>query len=858
MTFSRQSMCSRQWITRLFALLVLFPALWLFGGGAATAQSGESLEPVEAIPDLSLLVRNPVGPLDADRRIAVVDALSAVPGAARVTSAEVLGSEDDGNLTVFYLALDGTVGRTRSVDSVITASTEVLGEEIPPARVLVGGPAAADREISASYSGTLRVLLVVALIVGGVLGLVFGWQRGLVSAASLGLGVLTAGVLGQRAVGGFDGSIAGTFVPGALAGLVLGTALLVRLLFWFRDPQGADGAETIRSAVLSVLPEVALTIGGLVLSAVVVGLMDAGPTPLTSVTVGAFVAAVVQLGVAAPAFALLVNAREAKSDLLPFTITDGRDLPLLALSAVAGLLLVLAAFGFGRPATTLLGASDLPSDSDVVEVGQQLRTGGGDATSAVVATASSAANQLDLSEWGRAAAELSSVEWVQVGRTKFSSVEAVDIDVSEALLDPTIDGVAAVVFTDSPRSEEGQAGLAAVEALPLIGGPPTLAGPAIDADGASGGRSTLFVAVLVLAATGAMGIRVLTLSVGQSIVSFVLRLLGGMAMLGLFGLLGGQTSTAVMVTGLAVVGLAVCLFELEFLSQFHNRTEIPEERLANPGQAGALSLMALGVGAIAMWLLSPVWGGPGTGTLGIVVAVAVVIELAVGALLLRPALLGQRAAFHTAVRPVRVALHSGIEQEQRYAAVEDPSWRRIIGDLLQAEFRFQSEPGHAALSGVFVPDTPLYRQAVAHHASLSGAGLRIVGRSPLLRSIKTVSGRAPITLAVTVDHPVRHLVDGEGTVVGVRKAERRSGVLWLSESDDGSYRIAESVELGSVALPEHDENDGDDADHNGTATEESNGDLDRLYIDQADGSPDGEEDAGMGDPGHSDHERTGS
>lgn len=812
MTFPRQPMCSRQSITRLFALLVLLPGLWLVGGAAASAQATEPLTPEAAIPDLSLLVRTPVGPLEADTRVAVSAALGSVPGTARVTSASVLDADDVGNLAVFYLALDDTVGRTRSIDSVVTDATELLAEELPAARVLVGGPAAADREISESFGGTLRILLLLAVLVGGALGVVFGWQRGAVAATTLCLSVLAAGVLGQRAAGGFDGSMAATVVPGALAGLVLGTAVLVRLLFWFRDPPGADGAEMIRRSILALLPELALILCGFALSAVVVGLMDPGPTPLTAMTMGACIAAVVQLGITAPALALLTEAREARSDLLPFTITDGRDLPLLALSAVAALLLVLTAFGFGRPSATLLGADDLPADSEVVEVGQQLRTGGGDATSAVVATPSSAANQLDLSEWGRTAAELPDVEWVQVGRTKYSAVEAVDVDRAEAPLDPSIPGVAMVVFSDPPRSEAGQAALASVADLPLIGGPPTLAGPAIDAVGASGDRATLLMAVLMLAATGAIAVRVFTQSVGQSIVSFLLRLLGGMAVLGLFGLLGGETPAAVIITGLGAVGLGVGLFELEFLSQFHQRAEFPDEIRANPGQAGALSLAALGLGAVAVGLFSPFWGGPGTGTLGVVVAVAVAVELTVGALLLRPALLGQRAAFHTAVRPVRVALHSGIEREQNYAGVEDPGWRRIIGDLLQAEFRFQSEPGHAALSGVFVPDTPLYRQAAAHHASLAGAGLRIVGRSPRLRSIKTVSGRAPITLAVTVDHPVRHLVDGEGTVVGVRKAERRSGVLWLSESDDGSYRIAESVELGSVALPEIDAVDEDNID----------------------------------------------
>lgn len=896
MTFSRQPMCIRHPILRLFALFAVFPLLWLVASTAASAQSdAEELRDssVAAIPELSLLVRSADGPLDDETRHEITEQLQGVAGITRATSAPVTsgaGSEstDDSVLTVFYAALDNSAGAVRPVDVVINDATDLLGAELPSAEVMVGGPAAADQEIADAFTATSRVLLVVGLIVGLGLGTVFGWQRGLVAGGTLALSVLTAGVLGQRAAGEFDGSMAATVVPGSLAGLVVGTAVLVRLLLWFRDPRGSDGAEMIRQAVLDLLPELVLILSGLFVSAVVVGLMDPGPTPLTAMTMGAFSAAAIQIGVTAPALALLLSARENKSDLLPFSIPDGRDLPLLALSAVAMLLVVLALFGFGRPAPSLLDSEDLSSDSEIVDVAKLLRTGGGDATSAVAATASGAASQVDLAEWGRVAAELPTVEWVQVGQTKFTSVEAVEVPAVDSLLDPSVDGVAMVVLADPPRSEQGSAGLTELADLPLVGGPPTLSGPAIDSIGASGDRSTLLVAVMIMAVTGAIAVRVLAQSVGQAVVSLLLRLLGGMAVLGLFGLIGSDVSAASMVTGLGAVGLGVGLFELEFLSQFHQRSDNPDDDRSNPGQAGTISLIALGLGGLTIGMQSLFGGGPGTGLLGVVLAIAVLIELTVGALLLRPALLGQRAAFHTAVRPVRVALHSGIERQQEYGGVEDPSWRRVIGDLLQAEFRFQSQPGTAVLSGVFVPDTPLYRQAAAHHASLAGAGLRIVGRSPKLRSIKTVSGRSPITLAVTVDHPVRHLVDGEGTVVGVRKAERRSGVLWLSESDDRSYRIAESVELGSVAIPDVSPEDEQDVEADGVDSGEVEAADESLELDESDDGtgPDNEQHSvevshhddnhaedefgdlfidgaepamhESGDQGHSEEERTGS
>lgn len=778
--------------------------------GAITSDRSGSREasPVtvgaDAIPSFAVLATTDA-PLTDENRLEVVDAITEIEGIRRATAEprpNPAAAEAE-QTTVFYLVTEssfdqGVVARVgQQVDQVIT-------DTLPGAAVVVGGPAVVNDMLVGRHQATATALTIFAMVVGAGLGVVFGWQRGLAAAGTLGLSVLAGGILARQIAGPFDGSIAAGAVPGALAGLVVGVAIAIRLLLWFRDPEGADGAEMIRRSVLRLVPEIGAVLVGLLVASVVVGLMDSGPSPLSAMLFGGFVAAAIQAGVMAPALALLTNAREAKSALFPVSIPDGRDLPLLVLSGAGALLLVLSLFGFARPGLALSGIAQLDQGEPAAEVAELLRTTGGDATNAVVAVPSEAASQVDLVEWGRAAAELPSVEWVEVGSSRLTSVDETELPAIARVLDPAVDGGALVALTVPSRSEAARSAVADLNALPMIGGPPALSGPAVDAIGASGARSTVLVAVLVMALAGAVGVRVLTQSTSQSVVSFLLRLLGGMALLGVFSLLGSQVQTAVLVTGLGAVGLAVGLFELEFLGQFHDRTDGRETTWTNPGQAGAMALVALAIGGLVMAVVSPIGGGPGTGLLGMVLAIGVIIELFVGALLLRPALLGQRAAFHTAVRPVRVAMHSGIERQDEYQGVEDPGWRRVIGDLLQAEFRFQSQPAEAVLSAVFVPDTPLYRQAAAHHANLAGAGLRIVGRSPRLRSIKTVTGRTPVTLAVTVDHPVRHLVDGQGTVVGVRNAERRSGVLWLSRSDDGSYRIAESVELGSVALPEPD------------------------------------------------------
>jgi hypothetical protein len=205
---------------------------------------------------------------------------------------------------------------------------------------------------------------------------------------------------------------------------------------------------------------------------------------------------------------------------------------------------------------------------------------------------------------------------------------------------------------------------------------------------------------------------------------------------------------------------------------------------------------------LVLALVAPFGGGPGAGRLGMALILACGVEIAVGAVMLRPALVGQGPAFHAAVRPFRVAMHgrSVGEPTDDDQPEGDAAWRAVVGDLLDAEFRFQIEPERAELSRVFVADTPVHRQAVAHHANLARSGLRIVGRGPRLVVLRVIHNRSPTILAVTVDHPGRQLLDGAGNVVGVRRPERRSGRLWLAVGPDGDYRIAESVERGAVSL----------------------------------------------------------
>lgn len=757
------------------------------------------------LPEVSLLVTDAYRPLDEDGRRSISGELGAIDGVTRVSATPVPQPGSSTDLSVFYLTLEATISSGADVDVVVAAASAAILAEVPSARVLVGGAATIDGAVAQQFGAPLLVLVVVAAAVGLALGVVFGWQRGLVGAVTLTLSVFAGAVIGRQAGGEFDGSLASTAIPGAVAALVVGTGGLTRLLYWFRNPAGADGAEKIRRAVRSVLPEYGLVVAVAAIGAMGVGPLDPGPTPLTPLAVGAAVAAAIQFGMTAPALTLLTSARESNPNLLPFSVPDGRDLPLLVISGVVAFLVALSLVGLRQPESGRFGLADLGRDHEAAVVAETLRVGGGDASSAVIAIPSAVAGPDDVTEWAEATAELTTVEWVQVGPTRFTSVDASALTQDQAPLDPEIGGVAVVVPVAATGSALAAQMLQDVSAVPLVGGPPILVGPTVDAASVEGDRLTVAAAVVLLAVAGAGAVRLISGSTGHAVVALVLRLLGGGAVLGLFGVMGRDATAATIVTVVGAGAIAATLIDLEFVSGRRRWGPGADQSRPTPAQAGIVGLLALGLGALGLAVLSPLQSAPAVGLAAVVLLPALVLELTVGALLLRPALLGQGPAFHTAVRPFRVALHSGLAREA--IGGEDPQWRPVIEALVQAEFELQSAPVDAVLSNVFVPDTPLYRQAAAHHATLAGAGLRILGAHPQLQTVRSVGKSGAITVAVTVDHPARHLVDGNGTVVGTRRAERRSGMLWLSRGEDGAFRIAESVELGSARLPERQDND---------------------------------------------------
>ncbi|MGI9595766.1 MAG: hypothetical protein ACR2QK_06385 [Acidimicrobiales bacterium] len=790
----------RQTIWRLLAVVIVPLGFLLFAApiGAQT----EVEQPVSA-PDIALLVSD----IDDDQRARLIDRLEAIDGVGRASADPVGGRE-----TVLYLTGSGPGEGNRPVDAVVGEAERLVADLAPEAGLLVGGAALVDDALDDRFDTTVLALVLLAAVAGAASGVIFGLKRGLLTGAAMALTVYCAGNIGSQVGGDFDGTISTTALPGALAGLVVAATLSVRLLIWYRRPVGVDGADMIRHSILELVPELALVFSGLFVSAVLVELLDPGRSPLTVVAISGVVAAIVLLAVLAPGLTILIDEPEERTGWLPASFPDGRDLPLLILVAVAMVPVALSLFAFGQPARPLLDADQLATDSEPAIVAARLKVAGGDATNALVATKSAETAQADFDGWAEVIVERSVVERVDTASGRYLPTGRIDIDETASLVPPGSEGAAVIVLNVSPRSEVGQDVTSRLAAMPLAGGQPRITGDAADAAGVAGSRTAIIVAVVTLALAAATGVHVLTQNAAQSAVAFLLRLIGGGASVGVYRLMVVDATMAESLTVLATLGLGVGLYELEFIQRPVPVGEPGAARRgveANPGQFAAFGLVLLGLGGLVVAVAVLFGGGPSTGRFGLGLLAAVVVELLTGIVLLRPALLGQRAAFHTAVRPVRIALHSGNErQSEATLGPEDPTWRRVVGDLLQAEFRLQSQPGDADLDSVFVRDTPLFRQATTHHGNLADAGLRIVGRSPRLRSLKTVSGRSPITLAVTVDHPERHLVDGTGSVVGVRKPERRSGVLWLSDDGDGSFRIAESVELGSVPLPGESEGSG--------------------------------------------------
>ncbi len=804
----------------LAALLVVVATMAMLAGPSMAQGFG----PTEVhVPGIAIVVDEAGPGLAPEEWSSLIEELGAVEGVARA----VAGDQLDG-ATVIALSLIESGPEQRPVDSVATEARELIADAVPDATVAVGGSALVDTAIESRFRSGLIVLTVVGALLGLASGVVFGRWQGVITGTTVAIAVLVAGVLGGRVIEPFDGTLAATVVPGALAGLAIALVVSLRILVWFRGPTGADGAEMVRAAIADLAPELTLTLSGLVVTGLLVDFLDPGRTAFLVPVAGAAVSAVIVLAVLPASLALLSERRTTaegpRADLLPLSIPDGADLRFLALGACVAALAGLSLFALDDPARQFLDHGNLSESDEAAIVADRLEASG-DPTAAIVAVANENTSPAALADWARLVAERPDVAWVDTGSSRVSSSGPQAVSVEMLLVPPDAERTAMIVPSVASRSVEGQGLVDGLAAVRLAGGTPTFTGTSVDAFNLAGQGSVGLVAVLLLAAIGGLAAAALTQSTTYAASCALLRLLSGGATLGIYRLIVPGATMADSVVALVIVAIPIGLFELEFARTILEEGGTPYRSTAsrpgayrrpsmveagvgsegsrdpNRGQFAALGLAGAAIGGFLLAFIAPFDGGPGAGLFGLGLMVAVVVELTLGFLIARPAVLAQRGAFHTAIRPLRLALHADNSRKASSADVgDDPTWRRIVGDLLQTEFRLQTDPDDADLDTVFLAATPLHRQAARHQSGLATAGLRVAGRCPKLRSVRTISGRTQTTLAITVDHPERQLVDGDGLVVGLRRPERRSGVLWLADAVDGSYRIAESIELGSVPL----------------------------------------------------------
>ncbi len=785
---------------------------------AAPADQGTAGQPsvADVIPDVTLVL----GGATVEQPDELAERLEALDGVARV--AIDVDAEPD---PIVHLAVSEAAGERRPAGSVIDLATDLIEQRLPGAEVAAGGAAVVDAELAAGFAATVRLLAVLAILVGAAIGWFDGWRRGLAVSVGLGVAVLAAGSIGDQAGGPFEGSMASTGLPAALAGLTVGAALAARLVVWFRRPVEGDGASRLQAAVRDLGAELVLLFAGLAAVSLVLEPLNPGRSAATVATVGAAVAAVVVLALIAPALALLDRQPATVSRPLQLDVRDGRHLPLPIVALGAAALLILSVAAFGRTGDDLLDVDDLDADAEPALVAEAQARRGGDPTSAIAVEAPGASSG-DFAGWVALAAERPEVAWIELDQRRYTS--AAETELAEwAALTPSGSTGALVVPSVSLRSDEGQELTAQLAGLPLAGAEPRFIGPGAETDGVAGSRTAVLVAIAGLAVAAALAAQALTGNRALALLSLLLRLLAGGATAGLLNLVSARPAMGTVVTLVLVVGIGSWLAELELLRWLDDEADGtgPAARTGGstepggaawrpgpPGRFAAVGLAALGIGGLVMLLGAAGGGGVGTGWLGLALVLAVIVELAVNAGVLRPALLGQRAAYQTVARPLRVVAHgrSTGDPQADDPPDDDPAWREVVGDLIQTEFWLQTEPEQAELGTVFELDTPVHRQAAARHDSLVRSGLRVVGRSPELRSLRTLRDRQPVIVTVTVDHPPSQLLDRTGRVVGVRRPERRVGRLWLAAGPGGGHRIVESIELGVTPL-EHIDGDGDGA-----------------------------------------------
>ena len=815
---------------RRLATLLLASTLVLLLAGTALA-SIDASRPMMAqaasernwvpgdVPDLSFVVADGLvdGSIDPVITASVVPSLSEIPG----VSAVAVDLLDNGRVALH-------VSLTDPSDAGLVDAVERTADQLLDGRqVSVGGRAAIDRDLLDRLNrGALLAIVPVLVLLGLVMAASVGPKLGLATATVVALASGLGGMFGARIAGDFDGSLASTAIPAVFVAVLVSCVLTFRLLDWFRHPQGTDPADTIRRAVTHLAPEAALLFGGLVLTAFVMELTAPGRASATVVAAGGIIAAIVTLG-ALPAILVTLPSVPSDDDYRLFRLPtpDGRDFPLPVLAGFACFLLALGLFATGAPSNDLLDGDALPSGEASRRVSEQLVQSGGDPTDAIVAsTTNVSANTLD--QWASSVSEISTVAWVETSAGRYEGGSLTVPETDQARFETAGITFAIVSPLVSGRSNAALDLVAAIEEIPLTS-TFELAGVPVDALAtAEAAASGVWVLVLMLALTGGLAVYFLLSDVFLAAATVGLRLLGTAASLGVYSLLASDVSGSELQVLALVVNVGVSLFEIGFLRRISiglaedgSPDVLVGDALRREGRAAMFGLGVTALVGIA-FLSSELAVAR---TLGVAVAVGVIIELLVGMWLLRPVVQGERAAgiARNVGRGARSTERaSSLDREistdtndldrltkkarrrsvrpAPVSLVDDPDWKRVVGGLLRSEFECQAEPAKAELASVFVEETPLFEEVSSHNLRLLDTGLRIEGDGPKLRSLEVVNTSSPIAISVTVEHPRRYLVDSTGRQIGQRTPELREGMLWLMQDPSGRYRIAEAIDLGEA------------------------------------------------------------
>lgn len=781
-------------VTAVGPIIMLMVFAGLVGGIAAQGAAAD--EPwVESgwsggeLPNLSIVLRS-VSSADPSIEGSILPSVVAIDG---VESAfvDVLSG---GPPVIHVVASDpDRLDQIASRVGELTSSGDIDGT------LLVGGQLISDREVGRAITRSALVAFIpVVLFVGLLVGALHGSFIGVATTLTLAFSSLLGGLIGSSTAGSFDGTLSNTVIPGALSGLLVGATFTFRLISWFKHPASDEAADNMIRSVRAQLPDLALVLGSILVVALVAGLFLEGAQAATAVFMGALFGALATLAVMAP----LLSTRDSVPDntefrAVPIKIVDGRDLPIIVIGVVALLLLGLGAVAAGSTySRDLIDASSV-DDSDANLVSAELVRLGGDPAAAIRANFPAATGDQRLA-WAEAASRYDGVAWVATSAGRFENGELVSAPLDPAPLD---DRTAIVNPVESARSETTQS---TVRALLELDAPAELELEGLPVDAAAttlNGTASLWILTGLLAALAGLTVYYLVRDVGLAVVAVALRLVSLAAALGSYSLVVAGATSAELQVVLLVLSIGISLFEIGVIRMILDAEEsLPNFVSTAMRSGGGHAVAALGVLVLAgVGLFTS--GVSVLAAFGLALAVAFLLEMALGIWILGPVILGDQT-MRVAGPGVRGRSIIGRRGPSEGEPV-NPEWRRVVSGLLREEFRFQTEPGDADLGTVFVEGTPLFSELSQHNLRLRENGLKIRGEGPMVVSVKAVNDGDPVTVAITVDHPSRQLLSADGRLLGIRAAERRDGMLWLAQDPSGRYRISEAVDMGTgVPIPD--------------------------------------------------------